>query len=159
MDGVLENINRNLENINENLKNRIISVENELKENILDVRYFHNKNQELDKYINEIFETRVKNNSLVLEEHVFDIRDLYGKNRELTEEVKKIKKYVEIMDQTCSLKNEIAFGINVKISCLEEELVNQQKINQYLLTRIYVIFSIFVIFYSFGLFIISLKRA
>ena len=40
MDGVLENINRNLENINENLKNRIISVENELKENVL--VYFHN---------------------------------------------------------------------------------------------------------------------
>ena len=151
MDGVLENINRNLENINENLKNRIISVENELKENVL--VYFHNKNQELTDYINENFETRVKNNSLVLEEHVFDIRDL-------TEEVKKIKKYVDgYMDQTCSLKNEIteiAFGINVKISCLEAELVNQQKINQYLITRIYVIFSIFVIFYSFGLFIIFL---
>ena len=144
MDGVLENINRNLENINENLKNRIISVENELKENVL--VYFHNKNQELTDYINENFETRVKNNSLVLEEHVFDIRDL-------TEEVKKIKKK---LDQTCSLKNEVAFGINVKISCLEAELVNQQKINQYLITRIYVIFSIFVIFYSFGLFIIFL---
>ena len=144
MDGVLENINRNLENINENLKNRIISVENELKENVL--VYFHNKNQELTDYINENFETRVKNNSLVLEEHVFDIRDL-------TEEVKKIKKK---LDQTCSLKNEIAFGINVKISSLEAELVNQQKINQYLITRIYVIFSIFVIFYSFGLFIIFL---
>ena len=79
---------------------------------------------------------------------------------DLEAEVKMIKSYVNRhMDGTCSRKNEIAFGINVKISCLEAELVKQQKINQYLITRIYVIFSIFVIFYSFGLFIISLKRA
>ena len=132
---------------------KIKKYEKELKDYFLDVQYFYNQNRELGKKINEKFE----NINILLEDHVFDICHIYKKNKELTEDVKKIKKYVDgYMDQTCTLKNEIAFGINVKISCLEAELVNQQKINQYLITRIYVIFSIFVIFYSFGLFIIFL---
>jgi pyruvate kinase len=61
--------------------------------------------------------------------------------------VKKIKKK---LDQTCTLKNEVS---NVKISCLEAELVNQQKINQYLLTRIYVIFA--VLFFMIAMIMMS----
>ena len=61
--------------------------------------------------------------------------------KELTDEVK--------MNETLNLKNEIAFGINVKISCLEAELVNQQRINEYLLTRLYVIVA--VLFFMFAI--------
>lgn len=84
---------------------KIKKYEKELKDYFLDVSYFYNQNRELDGYIKKKIE-------------------------DLEADVKKIKKYVEIMDQTCTLKNEVAFGINVKISCLEAELVNQQKINQ-----------------------------
>jgi hypothetical protein len=102
------------------------------------------------KMINEKFENK-------LEEHVFDIRHIYKKNKELTDEVKMIKKYVNgYMEETCSLKNDLAFGINVKISCLEAELVNQQKINQYLLTRIYVIFA--VLFFMFVMIIMIITK-
>ena len=106
-------------------------------------------------------DTKIKKYEKELKDYFLDVQYFYNQNRDLDKyikkkiedleaEVKKIKKYV---DETCSLKNE---NFNDNLIFLEAELVNQQKINQYLITRIYVIFSIFVIFYSFGLFIIFL---
>jgi hypothetical protein len=132
---------------------KIKKYEKELKDYFLDVQYFYNQNRELTDELKKINEKN-ENRNILLEEHVFDIRDLYKKNRELTEEVKKIKNYVNgYMEETCSLKNE---NFNDNLICLEAELVNQQKINQYLLTRIYVIFA--VLFFMFVIIImISVK--
>ena len=111
---------------------KITKLENDVKGYVLDVQYFYNQNRELDGYIKKKMEV-------------------------LEAEVKMIKKYVNgYMDQTCTLKNEVAFGINVKISCLEAELINQQKINQYLLIRIYVIVA--VLFFMFVMIIMIITK-
>jgi hypothetical protein len=109
-------------------------------------------------------DTKIKKYEIELKEYFLDVRFFYNKNRELNDymgsleaEVKMIKKYVNgYMEETCSLKNDLAFGINVKINCLEAELVNQQKINQYLLTRIYVIFAF--LFFMFVMIIMIITK-
>jgi hypothetical protein len=77
-----------------------------------------------------------------------DLNDYIKKKMDdLEAEVKMIKSYVNRhMDGTCSRKND-------NLIFLEAELVNQQKINDYLLARIYVIVA--VLFFMFVMIIMK----